>query len=178
MIKTILAGVVALAVTAPLPQDTVKTQPTIADGSEVTKEQSFDGTINARGDWKPFMDFRTVTDTSSKQYEFISNPETFVNENGLLMRGKCYLVAMGSAWGEVGTQWMIHLTTGQTLRVVKADEIQDQHTIAGAGYTGINGNTIEFIVDTQTLHADALYSGNCDAIGELRGAILYIEEVR
>lgn len=62
----------------------------------------------------------------------------------------------------------------RAVKVIKADEKQDRHTLNGEGWTDINGNILEMIVDTGKLPEEAKTSGDCDRIEAVRGEIVRI----
>ena len=91
---------------------------------EETPESSADTTVYPA--CKPWMDYRAVTDTASLQYELISQASH--EDNGLLTIDGYYLAALGSAWGEVGSRYEMRIGD-KTVRLIKADEKQDAHTL-------------------------------------------------
>lgn len=123
---------------------------------------------------KPWMDYRAVTDTASLQYELISQASH--EDNGLLTIDGYYLAALGSAWGEVGSRYEMRIGD-KTVRLIKADEKQDAHTLNGEGLVGLNGHLAEMIVDTARLDNMALLMGDCNYLAELTGEITEIIQI-
>lgn len=123
---------------------------------------------------KPWMDYRAVTDTASLQYELISQASH--EDNGLLTTDGYYLAALGSAWGEVGSRYEMRIGD-KTVRLIKADEKQDAHTLNGEGLVGLNGHLAEMIVDTARLDNMALLMGDCNYLAELTGEITEIIQI-
>lgn len=117
---------------------------------------------------KPWMDYRTVTDTSSRQYQLIE--ESTHEENGTLTWNGYTLVAMGSQWGEVGSTFEA-VIGGKVVYLVKADEKQDRHTLYGEGWFGMDGHVLEVVVDTDYLDEMALVMGDCDYLEALSGQV-------
>lgn len=96
---------------------------------------------------KSYMDYRAITDTTSKQYELVQNMNI---KNGMLLDEDGYIgVALGSQFGEVGSKWVFELSSGEYLYTIKVDEKDDKDTINGCQHK-IDGSVIEFVVDTET----------------------------
>lgn len=98
---------------------------------------------------KTYMDYRAITNTSSKQYKYIK--KNMFPENGLLLDKDGYIgVALGSWWGKIGTKWIIRLDTGIELKVVKVEEKSNQHVNGGCQHKK-DGSVIEFVIDKTTI---------------------------
>lgn len=108
---------------------------------------------------KPYMDYRTVTDTSSTQYKILSMANA--NADGIMMVQNYYCVALGAYFGAVGTKYTA-IIGGEEYHLIKADEKQDRHTLNGEGKTGADGHLIEVVVCTEKLNEYARTSGNCN----------------
>ncbi len=102
---------------------------------------------NAR---KPFMDYRAITNTSSKQYELQQLAHT--GDYGLRKYKGYYLVAMGTRYATaIGDRYLLVLENGTSIPVMIGDIKQDIHTKDGAGCVGAdNGDIVEFIFDGQS----------------------------
>ena len=97
--------------------------------------------------------------------------------NGLIKVDGYVCVALGSRYGAIGSKFIFVLKDGnrkRAVKVIKADEKQDRHTLNGEGWTDINGNILEMIVDTGKLPEEAKTSGDCDRIEAVRGEIVRI----
>lgn len=110
--------------------------------------------------FKAWMDYRTITDTTSKQYEIVMNSE--IDQNGLLVYNGKYVVALGSVYGTIGTEYRIELSGGQEIEVVKGDEKADEDTIDGCANP--NGSMLEYIVDVNTLNESVKLTGDVNQI--------------
>lgn len=96
-------------------------------------------------DFKTYMYASAVTDTTSAQYQLIS--QAYVGDYGIMMVDGCYLVAMGTAYANyIGQKYQVTFETGQVIDVMIGDVKQDIHTdqYNSAGIT--NGDLLEFIV--------------------------------
>lgn len=97
---------------------------------------------------KSYMDYRAITNTQSKQYQYIQKHITI--KEGLLYEGEYIGVALGSWWGNIGAKWVIELDTGIQLKVVKLDEKADRHVINGCQHKK-DTSVIEFVVDSNSV---------------------------
>lgn len=96
---------------------------------------------------KTYMDYRTITSQSSKQYQLI---QEFESVNGLMKDREGYIaVALGSWFGELGSRWVFELSNGTKLYTIKVDEKHNNHTINGCEHY-LDQSVIEFIIDTET----------------------------
>ena len=123
---------------------------------------------------KRYEDFTAISDTSSKQYQLLRKGVR--ESNGLIKVDGYVCVALGSRYGDVGDKFIFILRradgTKHAVKVIKADEKQDRHTIGG--WTDKDGNILEMIVDTDQLPSSAKASGDCDQIQEVSGEIVRI----
>ena len=118
------------------------------------------------------MDYRTITDTSSKQYEVVNDANI---QYGLLYYQGYLCVAMGSVYGPIGSIYKITFETGNQITVIKADEKSDSHTVNGCNNT--NGSILELIVDTRTIDSYVQQTGDYNNSSLLYGKIIKIEEL-
>ena len=135
--------------------------------------------------FKPYMDYRCVTDKNSSQYKFIkkwgwSDSEGFMRCNGekdLGIADNYYLVALGSYYGtSIGTKYRITLDTGRVFYVVLADCKSNLHTNSTNQYVR-NNNIVEFLVDTKRLNKDVKYHGSANVYMPLNGSVSKIERI-
>ena len=97
-----------------------------AESSNIAPEEHEEASVVTEVTTKPWMDYRTVTDTASRQYQLIA--ESNHEENGTLTWNGCTLVALGRQLGEVGTTYEATIG-GKVVYLVKADEKQDRHRL-------------------------------------------------
>ena len=120
------------------------------------------------------MDYRTVTDTTSKQYAIIS--QSNIKEDGIIYyEDKYVLVALGSYYGDVGSKYKLTFENGKTIFVIKADQKSNAHVIDGC-YHESNNSIVEFVVDTNKLQSIATKSGDVGLLSEFKGKIIKIEK--
>lgn len=133
---------------------------------------------NVNGKFKTFMDFRTITSKTSKQWAL--QQDCYTDDDGFRRYDDLYVVAMGTYYSEsVGKKFIIHLSGGNSIDVIVGDIKADIHTDNKNMYIPINGNIVEFIVDSKKISklikkmGDVSYSEGVD----LSGYIIKIEEV-
>lgn len=108
---------------------------------------------------KTYMDYRTITDTHSVQYEM--QQECYTDESGLRRyKDDEYVVAVGSPIADVGDYITVELSTGETLECIVGDSKGDRwwHKCS-KGH-----NVVEFIVDVDTLDKEAKNAGDVSCI--------------
>ena len=94
--------------------------------------------------FKSYMDYRKITNKLSKQYKIIQTLDKC--SDGLLRDKEGYIaVALGSKYGDIGDRFIIRLSTGKEVKVIKADEKSDKDTINGCFHKS-DGSMIEVIV--------------------------------
>lgn len=146
----------------------IKEQITLLEYSVPNKDTSF----------KAYMDYRTITDNTSKQYAL--QGQAYTDENGLRKIGDSYCVALGTYYAkECGENFLITLDTGVTFNVIVSDIKKDIHTDTNGMYTPMlngNANLIEFIVDTKTLSSRIKTLGDVSELG-FEGNIKKIERI-
>lgn len=129
----------------------------------------------ATGEFKTYMDYRKITDKTSKQWNLQQLATT--NEKGFRVFNGRYLVAVGSYYAnEVGKELKITLDNGFVFYAMVEDIKMDIHTDANNQYIPINGNIIEFIVDIDKLDPKTKKLGDISNLG-FEGKIVRIEEV-
>ena len=128
------------------------------------------------GSYKCYMDYRTITDTSSPQWELQQGAWT--DENGLRRVGDRYCIALGSAFGSmIGAEYTIELEHGERFKAILADQKADQDT--NAEHTAdMNGAVVEFVVDTPCLSDTVRSMGDISYIEGFNGKVekIYEEE--
>ena len=108
-----------------------------------TKDSSF----------KSYMDYRTITDPTSRQWAL--QQEAYTDENGIRKVDEYYCVALGSGISsKIGEKLEISLDTGQVIKVILADQKADRHTDETNMYLDLGEgriNVVEFIVETEAM---------------------------
>lgn len=99
------------------------------------------------GTAKTYMSWLKISPTS-KQGKFIRQNMTV--QEGLLFDSDGYIgVALGSYFGKIGDRFIITLSSGRELKVIKVEEKSDRHTINGCQQYQDN-SVIEFVVDIES----------------------------
>jgi hypothetical protein len=123
--------------------------------------------------FKTFMDYRTITDTTSRQYAF--QEVCITDEKGYRRCGKYYVVAMGTYYGDIGDRFYIQTTTN-SFYVIIGEIKSDEHTVNGM-YTAGSDCMLEFIVDAGKLDPAVVKLGNVsfDGFGDEIISVIKIE---
>lgn len=134
--------------------------------------------------FKSYMDYRTITDTASAQYELQQIAVT--DSNGLRKHGDYYLVAMGTYYTEtVGSTFKITLESGNEFQVMAGDIKSNSDTDKTNMYSPvydqsgyfISANVIEFIVDTDEIDPYIKKLGTISGYEDFKGNITKIERI-
>lgn len=115
--------------------------------------------------FKSFMDYRMITDTTSKQWSLQKQAYT---QNGFRQIDKYTLVAISSMYGNVGDTLTITFEDNQVLEIIIGD------IKANTDCEHPDGSMIEFIVDTETMDPGIRNSGNYNDL--FKGSIKSIEK--
>ena len=136
--------------------------------------------------FKSWMSYKAVTNTKSDQYKFI-NTYGYADSDGFMRCAKdddfgveqdYYLIALGSYYGTtIGTKYKITLDTGKVFYGVLGDCKADVHTNSTNQYVPINGNVVEFIVDTTILNSKVKRLGSANCCEQLNGRVTKIEKM-
>ena len=95
--------------------------------------------VCADSDGKTYEDYRMITDPTSMQYQLIQNELKVDSKTGLLYDKDGFLaVALGYAFGEIGSRYYMTLDTGIVLPLIKADE-KDPKDASDGCKVDING---------------------------------------
>lgn len=131
--------------------------------------------LKTNGEFKTYMDYRTITNKSSKQWYLQQLATT--NEEGFRVFNGKYLVAVGTYYAnEIGKELKITLEDGTVFLAIVGDIKNNIHTDQSNRYIEKNGNIIEFIVDTDKLNSKTKKLGDVSNLG-FEGKIIMIEEV-
>jgi len=129
----------------------------------------------ADGSFKTYMDYRKITNKSSRQWHL--QQLAYTDSEGFRKFNDNYLVAVGTYYAdEVGKEFRVTLDSGIVFHAMVGDIKQDIHTDENNQYVPVNGNIIEFIVDVDKLDELTRKLGNASNSG-LKGSIIKIEEV-
>lgn len=143
----------------------------------VVKEQVYESLEIPQGDCSSFlyMDYRAITDTSSKQWEL--QQMAWTDSQGLRRIGDDYCVALGTYYGQVGDRFRITTDRGNVYIVQMADakgwDSNGWYHIAGNGKI----NLVEFIVATEYLPNEVTLHGDCGVLDNIGGNIIKIERI-
>lgn len=126
--------------------------------------------------FKSYMDYRCITNTSSDQYKL--QQKCYTDDNGLRVYDGYYAVALGTYYSStIGDKFHITLDTGEEFDVIVGDVKADCDTDKTNRYVPVNGNIIEFIVDTKKLPKDVRFMGTVSALDDFEGSVTSIEKI-
>ncbi len=142
---------------------------------EYIKHNKLDLPEEADGKFKTYMDYRKITDKSSKQWAL--QEQAWTEGRGFRKIGEHFLVAVGTFYAdEVGKELLIELEDGQRIKAIVGDIKQDKHTDPTNRYVPVNGNIVEFIVNVEKLNPEVIRRGDVSWLG-LNGKIKSMWEV-
>lgn len=146
----------------------------LKEENEAIKKAKNVGVSTKASSFKCYMDYRAITNTSSKQYELRQLATT--DENGLRKIGDYYCVAMGTFYGNVGDTFYVQTDEGACWKVILADIKADKDTNSTHQFTKYNGCMMEFIVDTKKLPSSIRSSGTVNGLG-FEGNITTVKKI-
>ena len=143
--------------------------------STSTPNQSASISVSAN-DFKTYMSYRAITNTSSAQYAL--QQEASTDENGIRRYDDYPMVAVGSGWGlAVGDIGLVECDNGNSFLVIVGDMKSDKHTDSSNKTTLANGCRCEFIVDPDKLDSTAKFMGNVATIEQYSGYVTNITKI-
>lgn len=137
---------------------------------------------NKENSFKAYMDYRTITDKTSKQWKMQTN--AYTDRYGLRKIGEYYCIALGSGISDkLGSKFEIELSSGKKFKAILADQKSDCHTDSTNTHIQLSGgriNVIEFIVQDEMMPQVVRQMGNLDYLpGELlKGQVIKIRELK
>lgn len=117
---------------------------------------------NLNSTFKSYMDYRAITNRSSKQWKLQQKAYT---ENGYRKIDGRIMVAMANY--PAGQELDIHLASGEVIYAIMGD------VKANTSCTHPDGSILEFVVDTKTMDNNVRRAGNYNTVHE--GAIAKIK---
>jgi len=130
------------------------------------------------------MDYRTITDENSLQWEIQNYSNAYTDNQGFRRINEDYIIAIGTYYSkECGDRYRITLENGEIFTALVGDIKANCDTNSTNQYCEIKdnngnlicGNVIEFIVDTDVLDDDIESSGDISNLG-FEGNIIKIEK--
>ena len=124
---------------------------------------------------KRWMDYRTITSKSSKQWRI--QQEAWTDEFGFRRVGDAYCIAMGTYYTmQGGVTFEITLDSGFSFQGVISDIKRDRDTDSTNRHK--DGNVVEFIIDKNVIPRDAKVMGDMSYGGTpMRGKITAINKI-
>ena len=99
---------------------------------------------------KSYMDYKCITDKSSKQYKLQNKAKTDKKTGIRIVKGR-YCIAVGSYYSKkIGTKLDLVMKNGKVIKCILADVKSDSDTI-NKHRQHRDGSIVEFIVDTKKI---------------------------
>lgn len=123
-----------------------------------------------------FLDYRTLTDTSSKQYEL--QQYAYNGDYGIREVDSCYCVAVSSMYGNVGDKIKVTTDRGNSYWCIIAD-IKGYDSVNGWYHVNSQGaiNLIEFVVDSDYIPNECWQMGDMGVLDNIGGNVIKIERI-
>lgn len=128
------------------------------------KVQTINHNVCSTSTFKSYMDFRAITDTSSKQYALQTKAHT---SNGYRIVDDRIMIAIANF--KVGTKLDIELASGEKIETIVGD------VKANTSCEHPDSSMIEFIVDTRTMDPEVKYMGNFNIVHS--GSVIKLTEI-
>ena len=128
---------------------------------------------------KSWMDYRTITDTSSPQWKLEHGADAYTGNYGIRMIDGRYLCAVGSYYShDVGRYVDLILEDGTVIPCILGDQKDDGDTDESNMYTEHDHSVVEFVVDLDEVPSKVKISGNYCSIPEWSSSIKEIRIYR
>lgn len=143
-------------------KDKEKTEEPVDENVDLTAKyvsyETYDTPKNSG--FKSFMDYRTITNTDSKQYK-LQQYYAETDEYGIRMVDSRYIVAIGTYFtSDIGQYFDIVLENGTVIPCILGDQKAGVDTDSDNIITKHNGCMSEFIVDSDVLNEDVKFHGD------------------
>lgn len=146
---------------------------------------------------KAYMDISSITDKTSSQWSFLSKLDcidivenkdgeeilSINSRDGYVVDDEGYIgVALGSYFGDIGNRYLMELSSGNIIKVVKVEEKSDLHTDDKHFQHQNNGGVVEFVIDSKKMEHNIadngyVYSGNFNNNLDFKGNVTNIWKV-
>jgi len=131
---------------------------------------------NMNTSFKTYMDYRTITDKSSRQWKL--QQQAVTDSQGFRKVGEYLCVALGSYFStNIGDKFKITLDSGNIILVILGDCKADIHTDKTNRYIPKNKNVVEFIVDSNKLDKSVKAMGSVGVLDGFKGRVVKIERI-
>lgn len=132
---------------------------TLGAGDKIFKTESIE--TCGIGSVKSYMDYRAITDPSSRQYRFIQEYMTVDEETGFLYDKDGFIgAALGSFYGVIGDRFYFTFENGVTIPIVKIESKANIDTDSKNCYNPNDNSVIEFVIDRDIANEYFGYYGN------------------
>lgn len=130
---------------------------------------------NINNSFKPYMDYRTITNKESAQWKLQRKAQT--DSKGFRTYNGRKMVAVGTYYADyIGKELLVVLENGMAINVVVGDFKDNRHTDKTNRYVPSDKNMVEFIVDVNKIGSTSRKMGDMSYSG-FKGKIVAIKEV-
>jgi hypothetical protein len=128
----------------------------------------------ADGQFKSYMDYRKITDRTSKQYAL--QQLCYTDKLGFRRFNGDYVVAVGTGYADrIGQELIVTLSSGVIFTAIVGDIKRNSDTDPTNRYIPSNGNIIEYIVDTLEMDYHTKIIGDISGL-DMFGAVVGLEK--
>ena len=151
--KQMLVAMLSTSILISQPQASESVQEKDIKDNDMPKAEQTYVTDEKDSSFKSFMDYRMITDQTSRLWKL--QQKAYTDQNGIRKIGDYYCVAMGSGISsKIGDKFEVELDTGEIIKVILADQKADRHTDKTNTYLDMGDgriNVVEFIVETESM---------------------------
>lgn len=129
---------------------------------------------DATGLFKTYMDWKTITRQTSKQWHL--QQLCYTDKPGFRRFNDDYLVALGTYYFDcIGERFLITLSSGRFFTATVGEEKADKDTDPTHRFSS-HGNIVEFIIDDEVMDPAVLLSGDISSLG-FQGDVISIRRI-
>lgn len=127
----------------------------------------------ADGSFKTYMDYKSITDMHSAQYQL--QQLCWTDTDGFRRYEHYYLIALGSAYTNmIGETFDVYISSSDKPKHCMVGEAKaDKNTDETHRFIEENGNIVEFIIDKTVMDQNVLLRGDISSLG-FQGSIIKI----
>lgn len=153
----------------------IETTTSVVEETTIKPNDYIDLSTPSKDSFKSYMDYRTITDKTSKQYKI--QKIAYTEWHGIRMVDDRYCVAVGSYYSTtIGQEIDVILENGITIKCIVADLKDDKHTDS-KNQQNPNGSVIEFIVDREVLHEKIKTVGDISYFDKVWNTVIFSGEI-
>lgn len=154
----------------------IETTTSVVEETTIKPNNYFELSTPSKDSFKSYMDYRTITDKTSRQYKF--QKYAYTAWHGIRMVDDRYCIAVGSYYSTtIGQEIDVVLENGTVIKCIVADLKDDRHTDS-KNQQNPNGSVIEFIVDREVLHEKIQKVGDISYFDKVWNTVIFSGEIK